>query len=201
MPSHDNTPNRAHNTWPKAIAVVAIVFQRAGIAVIVIAGAFALVFVSFQAGAPHPEGPPGSGIIERTEVTVVWIPGALRDVAQAEGGSPGPCFLDPLQAELKRRGLNDASYAVTCRGYQVDGLSGEITQIRRLSEAADHLDELHAVMATAAGRPPRDEGRVSWHARVEIIPEALQAVDPREAIARLTSEAVFEDEILPREVP
>jgi hypothetical protein len=68
---------------------------------------------------------------------------------------------------------------------------GQITQSRRLSEAADHLDELRAVMATAAGRPPRDEGADFSHARVEVIPDALQVLDPREAITRLIAEPSF----------
>ena len=73
-----------------------------------------------------------------------------------------PVFLSPeaLHTELKRRGLNDAWYALTFRGHQANGEFVEITQIRRLSEAADHLDELQAVMATAAGRPPRFEDGV-----------------------------------------
>jgi hypothetical protein len=53
----------------------------------------------------------------------------------------------------------------------VNGRFAEITQIRRLSEVADHLDELRAVMATAAGRPPQYDGLDFSHARVEF--EAL----------------------------
>ena len=79
-------------------------------------------------------------------------------------------------------------YALTYRVHQVNGEFQEITQIRHLSKAADHLDELQAVMATAAGREPRYEGRVFSHARVEIIPDTLQAVDPRDAITRLMAE-------------
>ena len=65
-----------------------------------------------------------------------------------------------------------------------------MTQIRRLSEAADHLDELQAVMATAAGRPPQLETRDFSHARIKVIPDTMQSMDPREAITRLMAEPV-----------
>ena len=137
MRSHDNKLNRARNTWPMAIPLVAILIQRAGTAVVGIAGIVGRVFVSFHAGAPGPEDPPSSGIVVRTEVTALWIPRALRDVAQGEGGGSVFRSLDALQTELKRRGLNDAWYALTYRGYQVNGDSAEITQDRRMSEMPD----------------------------------------------------------------
>jgi hypothetical protein len=104
---------------------------------------------------------------------------------------------EELQTDLGRNGWRAAWYALTYRGHQVNGGSGEITQIRRLSEAADHLDELQAVMATAAGRPPRSGGRDFSHARVEVIPDTLRALDPREAITRLMAEPVAGDESWP----
>jgi hypothetical protein len=165
--------------------LIAILFQKAGTAVVGIACIVGLFFVSFPAGAPVPEDPPGSGIIVRTEVTALWIPCALRDVAQGEADAPIFRSSEALQTELKRRGLNDAWYALTYRGHQVNGEFREITQIRRLSEAADHLHELQDVMAAAAGRPPRHAARDFSNARVEVIPDARQAIDPREAITRL----------------
>ena len=185
MRSHDNTLNRARNTWPKAIALVAILFQKAGTAVVGIAGVVGLVSVSFQAGAPGPEDPPGSGIVVRTEVTALWIPRALRDVAQGEAGAPVFRSPEALQTELKRRGLNDAWYALTYRGYQVNGDSAEITQVRRISEAPAHIEEFQDMMAMAAGHPPRHEGREFSHVKVEIIPDTLLTANPLEAVSQL----------------
>ena len=121
MRSQVNKLNRARNVRPKAIALVAILFQRAGTTVVGIAGIVVLVSVSFQAGAPGPEDPPSSGIVVRTEVTALWIPRALRDVAQGEAGAPVFRSPEALQIELKRRGLNDAWYALTYRSHQVNG--------------------------------------------------------------------------------
>jgi hypothetical protein len=102
-----------------------------------------------------------------------------------------------LQTCLEQNGWSAAWYAVAYRLHQVNGGFGEFTQIRRLSEAADHLDEFQAVMATAAGRPPQSEGRCFSHARVDVMPDALQAVDPREAIIRLMAEPAAGDKSSP----
>lgn len=147
--------------------------------VVGIAAIVGLVAVNFQAGAPGPADFPGSGIVVRNEVTTLWIPRALHDVVQGEAGAPVLLSPEALPIELKRLGLNDAWYALTYRGHKVNGEFGEITQIRRLSAAADHLDELQDVMATAAGRPARYEAVDFSRARVEVIPDTLLAVDPR----------------------
>jgi hypothetical protein len=104
---------------------------------------------------------------------------------------------EELQTYLGQYGWTAAWYALTCRSYQVNGESGEITQFRLLSEAADHLEELQAVMATAAGRPPRFEGSDFSHTRVEVIPESLRTVNPREAITRLMAGPVAGEENSP----
>jgi hypothetical protein len=120
-------------------------------------------------------------------VTVLWIPQVLLDLAQRETGTSTLESPAALQSELSRRGLNDAWYALTYRGYNSSGEFGEVTQIRRLSDAAARLDELQAVLPTAAGNPARSSALDFSNARVEIIPDALQAVDPREAITSLIS--------------
>jgi hypothetical protein len=189
----DRSTNRTRDSRHKAIALAAILFQNAGTTVVGIAGIVGLVSVSFQAGAPGPDDSGGSGIIVRTEVTALWIPRALHDLAQSEAGAA--VFLSPeaLLTELRCRGLNAAWYALTFRVHQINGESAEITQIRRLSDAADYLDEIQAVMATAADRTPRPEDGGFSHARVDVIPDTLQAVDPREAVTRLMAEPVVRD--------
>jgi hypothetical protein len=125
-----------------------------------------------------------------TEVTAIWLPQPLLDLARQLGGPALDRSPEELQTYLARNGWRTAWYALTCRGYQANGLSGEITHIRWLSEAADHLDELQAVLATAAGRPPLLEDKDLSHARLVIIPDTLRDVDSREAITRLMAELV-----------
>jgi hypothetical protein len=195
MPSDEAKLDRAHHIWPKAIAAADWLYQRAGLPVMGVAGACALVFVSFHARAPLPHGAPGPGVVVQTDVTVVWVPRAVRDFALGQGRAPVQTSLAAVQTELKRRGVNDAWYAIEHRGAH----SGQIMQTRRLSEAGEHLVEFQAMMATAAGR--RGDGRDSGQVRVEIIPDAYQSLDPREAMARLTSEPVAPNESLPGRDP
>jgi hypothetical protein len=154
----------------------------------VIAPVVALLSAFPHAKAPAPDEPPGSGIVVSTEVRAIWIPSALLDLARHQAGPRMDWSPQALQSYLERNGWRDACFALTCRVHQVNGKSNEITQIRWLNEAADHLEELQAVMATAAGRPPRVRG---WeHTRVEVIPDRLQAVESREVIIRLMTELV-----------
>jgi hypothetical protein len=175
-------------TRSTVLTAVVNLFWAVGAASTVIAPVLGLMWAGLPAEAPAPEEPRGSGIVLRTEVTTIWMPRALRDLARHRANPPVDCSPEELQTYLGRNGWSPAWYALTYRGHQVNGAFGDITWIRRLSEAADYLDELQAVMATAAGWPPRDEGRDFSNARIEVIPETLQAVDPREAITRLMAD-------------
>jgi hypothetical protein len=175
-----------------ALTAIANLCWTAGTATAMIAAVLGLMWAGPHAEAPAPKVPPGSGIVLRTEVAAIWIPQALRDLVRLKAGPLVDRSPAELQTYLKRNGWRTAWYALSYRGHQVNGGFGEITQIRRLSEAADHLDELHAVMATAAGRPPRFEDGDFSHARVEVIPETLRAADPREVITRLIAGPVAE---------
>ena len=97
---------------------------------------------------------------------------------RGSAGQPVDHSPDELQTYLARHGWTAGWYGLTYWGHQLNGGFAEITQIRRLSEVADHLDELQALMATAAGRPPRSRSLDYSHAIVEVIPDTLQSVDP-----------------------
>jgi hypothetical protein len=161
-----------------------------------------MCFGIMQPGSPPEatamEEPPGSGIVLRTEITAVWIPRALRDQTRRKVGllaNPSP---DALQTCVRRNEWGDAWYALTYRGHQVDGRFAEITQIRPLREAVDHLEELRAVMATASGKSHFSQGADFSNARVEVIPDTLQAADPRAAITHLIAEPFVGDKSPPR---
>jgi hypothetical protein len=166
---------------------VTAVLSRFATMAVVFASLACLMCFGHHAGAPDADTPPGSGIVVHIEITAVWLPRALVDQARRRNGLPVVCSPDELRTCLARNGWPDPWFALTCRGYQVTGQSSEWTQIRWLTQAADHLGDLQAVMATAAGRPPRCEGTDFSHSRIEVIPDSLQAVEPREAIKRLLS--------------
>ena len=169
------------------LRIIKGMLTRLATAAIMIASLVSLTWVGDHAGAPDADTPPGSGIVVHIEITAVWLPRALVDQARRRNGLPVVCSPDELRTCLERNGWPDPWFALTCRGYQVTGQSSEWTQIRWLTQAADHLGDLQAVMATAAGRPPRCEETDFSHARIEVIPDSLQAVEPREAIKRLLS--------------
>jgi hypothetical protein len=137
------------------------------------------------AEAPAPEQPPDSGIVVRIEDSAIWIPEALRDLARHHAGLSVDCSLEEAQTYLEQKGWRVAWYALTRRGHQVNGGFAEIIQVRRLSDAGDHLDEFQSVMAAAAGRPARFGSGDFPPRGVLIIPDTLQIADPREAITQL----------------
>jgi hypothetical protein len=173
------------------------VLWTVGTATGTIAPVLGLMWAGPPTAALAPEGPPGSGIVSRNEVTAIWVPRALRDLERHHAGLPVGRSPEALQSELRRDGWKAAWYALTYRGHRINGEFAEITQIRRLSEAPDHLHEFQTVMATATGRPPRDERLDFSHARVKVIPDALQAVEPREASTRLMAEPVIGEKCSP----
>jgi hypothetical protein len=152
-----------------------------------------LMWTGSHPEAPAPERPPSSGIALRTEVPTIWICGALRDLARQQTGTSMHRPPEEIQTCLARNGWGAAWYALTYRGHQVRGGFAVLSQIRRVSEAAEHLDELQSVLAKAAGRPPKNESVDYSPGVVVIIPDALQDVDPPEAITRMMAGQVAEE--------
>jgi hypothetical protein len=182
--------NRFRSVHSVVIAAFLNLLQSVGVVAVLSAGVLGIVWVSFHAATPTSEDPPGSGIVVHTEVIAIWLPRALLDLARLQGGPPEFRSPEELQTFLGQSGCTAAWYALTCRSYEINGESGEITQTRLLSDVAGHLDELKAVMATAAGKPPRFERSDFSHASIEVIPDTLQGIDPCEAITRLMAPRV-----------
>ncbi len=74
------------NPFPKrgtrsaVLSAAANLFRTAGAASAMIALVLGLMSAASQTGAPAPDGPPGSGVVLRTEVRTIWMPQALRDL-------------------------------------------------------------------------------------------------------------------------
>jgi hypothetical protein len=128
---------------PLKMALTAIVnlCWAVGTAAAMIAAVLGLMWAGHHAQGPGQEGHPGAGIVVHTEVTTIWLPRALLDLARQQGGVEVDRSPEELQTYLGRCGSTAAWYPLTYRGHQVNGGFGEFTQIRRLGEAADHLDE------------------------------------------------------------
>jgi hypothetical protein len=186
-------PCRERGTGSTVLSAAVNLFWTVGSALAMIAPVLGLMWAGPPRAVQTQEGPPGRGISLRTEVTSIWVPQALYDLARHRAGPSVGHSPFELQAYLAGNGWRAAWYALTYRGHQVNGGVAEITQIRRLTEAADHLDELQSVLATAAGRPPRFEDGDFSYANVKVIPDMMRAVEPREAITWLMAERVVGD--------
>jgi hypothetical protein len=68
-----------------------------------------LVWAGPSIEAAASEGPPGSGIVLRTEVTAIWIPPAFRDLARQQAGPLLDYSADELQTYLGRDGWKPES--------------------------------------------------------------------------------------------
>jgi hypothetical protein len=184
-------PFRKRGIRTTVLTAVVNLFWKIGTVSAMIAPVLGLIWAGLPTAVPAPDALAGSGIIVKSEVIVIWMPRALHDLARHRAGPPVDRCPEELQTYLGPNHWRTGWYALRYRCHQVNGESTEITQIRRLSEAADHLDELEDVMAAAAGSPPRYEA--FSHARVKSIPDTLQAVDPREAITELMADPIVGD--------
>jgi hypothetical protein len=188
---------RLRSPLKRALTAIVNLCWAVGTAAAMIAAVLGLMWAGHHAQGPGQEAYSGSGIVVHTDVTAIWLPRPLLDLVRQQGrpavvGSP-----EELQTYLGRYGWTAAWYAMTCRGYQANGDSGEITQTRLLNGAAEHLEEVEAVLATAAGRPPQFERSDFSHARVKVIPDTLQGIDRCEAITRLMAGPTAGDENSP----
>ena len=123
------------------------------------AGVIGLACLSFHVTRQDQELEPasrsGSGIIVRSEPIHLWLPRTLTELAQRQSQSRVVRTHEELRRFLEREGREDLWYAMTERGHQVNGGFVDITVIRRPYDDAAHFAELLAVLATAAGNPPR----------------------------------------------
>jgi hypothetical protein len=141
-------PFRERGTSSTGLTAAVNLFWTFGTASAMIAPVLGLMWAGRPSEGPAPVGPPGSGIVLRTEVTAIGIPQALRELARHRAGPPVDRSSEELQTDLGRNGWRAPWYALTYRGHQLNCGFGEITQLRRLSKAADYLDEVHQACET-----------------------------------------------------
>jgi hypothetical protein len=91
-----------------------------GTAAAMIAAVLGLLWADPHAKAPGPEEPSGSGIVVHTEVTAIWLPQALLDLARQQGCPLEFRSTEELQAFLGRSGCTTAWFALTYRYHQVN---------------------------------------------------------------------------------
>jgi hypothetical protein len=173
VPSCAVKPIAALTQWVFGAAVVSVVL-------------LVLSRADSHPAGPEPDAAPGSGIVMRTEVTTVWVPPALVDLAHRATDSSVARSRDELKTYIDINDQSRAWYALVCRGHQVNGGVADLAQIRRSDEWSGRFEEFQDMLSAVAGRPPREGGLDFSSATVGVIPDELLAADPREAVAHLT---------------
>ncbi len=195
----DSAPafRRLRITWRLVLATSASVLWKGVLVVAIVALAVAGIRLDLHAPSLASREPSGSGLVVRSEVAVIWLPQILRELARGQAGRKLNTSHAELKAQLERGGWRDAWYAVSYRSWLQSGEISRVTHLRRMSESINHAEELGLALAAAAGSPPLVD-RVDYsHASIELIPDAMRTVDPREALAHLMVIPAGDDESPP----
>jgi hypothetical protein len=135
----------------------------------------------------EPDDKPGSGVTVRAEVLQLWLPETLIELAGHRPESLVPQTHHELQSSLERRRQEKLWYALTTRGYQVNGGIADITFIRHPYWAPQHFQEFLDVLATVAGNPPRYPALHYSGAEVHILSGELSEREPSAVVEELLS--------------
>jgi len=158
---------------------------------VLVAPVIAFTWLDSRASRPsrvlEPDDKPGSGVTVRADVLHLWLPETLIDLAGHQPESSVPQTHHELQTFLERRGQEKLWYALTTRGYQVNGGIADITVIRHPHGARQHFQEFLDILATAAGNPPRYPTLHYSGAEVHILPGEVLERDPSEVVEELLS--------------
>jgi hypothetical protein len=95
---------------------------------------------------------------------------------------------EDLRRSLEVQEHRDLWYALTLRGFQVNGEFADTTFIRRPYDEPDRFAEFLEIMAAAIGSP-RDLWKNLSSATVHLIPDELSERDPREVITELIGQS------------
>jgi hypothetical protein len=163
--------------------------DRAGIAILLAAAIAALTHLSSYAQPPEPDddfpGSPGSGLIIRSEITRLLVPGRLLELARQDTGHSSIERAIDLQRRLKAQGLEDLWYVVTRNTLMANGGTMDLSFIRYPAREPVHFREFQedlALLAPDAARAPSDEERP---VSIERIPDEIAKGDPHAAVDRL----------------
>lgn len=152
-------------------------------------GVLGLILFSFKVARRDAESAasnfPGAGIVVRSELVHLWLPQTLLELARGDSRSSMVRTHADLRRWLESDGRKDLWYAITTRGYQVNGELREGTVIRWPYNDATHFAELLDTLATADESPPRSFGPDNAKPRIHILPEELLEHDPRAVMADL----------------
>jgi hypothetical protein len=115
----------------------------------------------------------------------LWLPETLIELASRQAQSPVVRDPGEMRRYLELREQECLWFALTTRGHQVNGEFVDMTVIRRPYQEPHLFPELRAMLAKAAGNPPRDPTAELSTASVHIMTEESWKREPREVIGEL----------------
>jgi hypothetical protein len=171
-----------------ARSVVTDIVQKLLLICAIGGGSLALTHVALQSAHRDRKFKPGNdadgGIITRTELLQLWLPGTLIDLAQHQTGPSCMRTHQELQRILDGRQQRNLWYALTFRAYQVNGRFEDLTFIRWPYIDSARFPELLDILGVAAGEPPSDANFGSSTPTVSVLPDRLLNHDPREVMRK-----------------
>ncbi len=136
---------------------------------------------------PHPSDEPrrGERDLVHSEAERIFVPAALRDLAKDSTVFAALESHASIQRCLRERGLERVWYAVTYRQLQANDLVETMTTHSRPAVSSANVQEFRSVLETLAGKPPSTPMVDYSTAEITIIPEAIAAKEPGDAMAEL----------------
>jgi hypothetical protein len=151
--------------------------------IVVVLVTAAIGLTQFDAVAPRPGAapefsePPGSGLIDRSEVIRLWLPETLVDPARHELPALAALTHQELKKVLERRGQENLWYAITVRAHLENDRAEDTSFIRYPHRQPEYLSELMDILTAVAGSHCRHPSVDYSAAIVHIVPAGMS---PRE---------------------
>jgi hypothetical protein len=131
---------------------------------------------------------PLDAIVIRSEVIHLYLPRTLIELGNHQTQQPPLQTHEELRRSLEVQQHRDLWYALTVRGFQVNGEFADTTFIRRPYAVPDRFAEFLEIMAAATASPP-DLWKNLSSATVHLIPDEFSERDPREVITKLIGQS------------
>jgi hypothetical protein len=150
---------------------------------VAVTGAVGLVRLAHLSTTPNAES---AVTIVRSEVVSLWIHAALVDLARRPSEAAACGSPEGFRRYAEERSLQKAWYILTVEQMQSNGQSAVFSTIRRPYEMTEpYYPEFPAILALAAGNPPRGLSTDFSRAKVYIIPDRFLEADPRAVLDEL----------------
>jgi hypothetical protein len=140
-----------------------------------------------QAKPCTPTEESGAGVTIRTEMTDLWLPEELAELAKCPSQFQAIRTHNALRRFLESKHQEAMWYGLTARAQQVNGAVVDLRFIRRPYDDAGHFAELQKVVAAAGNCPPCRPAEDFAEASIHIMSLKNSKREPSQVMAELQS--------------